>query len=253
MVRKVKAKNKNDTSRNSYFRAYMKKRRDLIKSNPDEHEKYKESERQRWHKRKSLTNKNEKKTEQFREKRRIYMRQYRQNKKYNESSINKSENDLNVSRQKIAGRKQVLRNRSATVRKLKKATNEIHELKNTNQVLQRKVWRLEKKLGQNNSIKSKLCVKKVDRFLKKRNKNAIRKQLILHEVLKLQIKSGLQNIKSTKLKKGFYKVINGNVLREYKLLSQCEDIFSVKQFCESEIKILKKNLFPVVQTKQKIM
>lgn len=250
--------------KNDYMREYMKKRRQRIKANPIEYENSKKLERERWHRRKALQSYTKNANlDELKEKRRIYMRKYREEcRRKQQMSARRitlisdtCENNVSVSRQQKAGRKKVLRNRSKTVYEFNKAKKQNIKLKNDNRILQRKVWRYEKRLRKFESNKTKICITTVDNQLKNRflSKGAIRKILILHEALKLQIKTGLQNIRDWNVKKNFFKVLNGNVLREYKLITACKDFLPPKRLRRSHTDTDKSNILSAVKIKSKIL
>lgn len=216
-------------ARKKYQRDWAKKKRQQIKECPEKYEEHNRNERERWKRRMHNLGKE---NEEFKENRRVYMKNYRARVKEARKQTNTYSNDCSgiktISRQKIAGRKQILRNRSKTVRELQRVRNESNELKKRCTILQRKIWRLKKKQEKNN-VDSKNPQKIVNKILKNKFVNRdLKKRLIIGEALKLEMKHSLLNLRSRKTKNNFYNVFQGTVLHKHKLLGECKEFLSIK-------------------------
>lgn len=236
-----------------------RKELDKIKrNNPEQYALMKEKERQRWKKRREEEKveliDNLSKTEQnkLRKSRREAVQRYRQRQNNNFSKQNNSTLDscnemspnnvpniicdtsLNsennsISRQQKVGRKKVLRLRSKTVRDLKNARIKISDLSQSNKLLQRKIWRLKKKLSKHNNSVEISPESKVRKLMKGKCKDqTIKNELILGEVLKRQIKESANNV-SKSIRKGFYKGFSGNIVKKYRMLKKLKSTLSLKQ------------------------
>lgn len=129
-------------------------------------------------------------------------------------TCSKYSNDTPVTSQSKVGRRKILRNRSKTVRELKKMKHQILIQKSRAERYKQRYLRLMNK-NKENTMSPDRSIKKL---LKNENVSpVIRKRLIFGEALHSQLKANFVTLgKGYKLRRKFYAAVSGNILRKYK-------------------------------------
>ncbi|KAK5640405.1 hypothetical protein RI129_011216 [Pyrocoelia pectoralis] len=228
------------------------RRRDAIKSNAEIYEEDKKKERERYHRRrhekkiKTINEVSERQKRNIRKRWKKASSSYRMKQKTNEnlqkfldettppSSPANNEhgpgdfvNCSGSSRQSIAGRKRVLRARSATVRRLKQLEKEMEKYKKKATRYKVKYHRLkkhaDKKSKKDNTPRTKVNILTRDQNLSKE----VKRQLIFGEVIKSQLSENFQNIakNSIKEKQKFIKYTSGKIIKNYRFVQELNKCF----------------------------
>lgn len=138
-------------------------------------------------------------------------------------SDNGQRSNERVSKQKLVGRKQVRRDQKRAYRANKQLQTEVKQL-------QRKVWTLikahqrkRKELDRTPNLtpKKKMAKLTEGKFVSPEVKQALFKGLVLEE----ECKAAKEKCESSqKVKKVFHRLLNGNIVKRYKLLKDCRNL-----------------------------
>lgn len=266
----AKTNDKEIEKRRKQKREAERRRRERIKSNPELYEKAKAEERARYHRRKKQgkiksINEESKRTKRIIRKRwRTAANKYRKSKKIMKAAVEFAEqnsppaspipqdqifNPTPATSRRDSGRKIVKRNRSKMYRDIQKLRLELQKTRNQLEKYKKRFYRTKNKKDKEKELSPRSRVlKSLEGCNVPEN---IKEKLLFSEALNAQISKNLQDVRSVRRRKTYGKLVNGSIMKKYRLVGKLKDFASYKILRTSNRKkvahINSKNLKKAIQ------